>query len=1178
MCDYFASTTEIDPRGDALRGVGVRTRRTAGLFAVVPLLASLVSVSAAGVAQADPGGGECAPLEVAGFGDPGKAVGKATLEPDGSACFTFTAEAAGLYLAPKSGRADLSVTGPDGGAVDCSGDFYATNGMCALPTAGAYTLTLTNRGWETDETTASVVPLGGTRGCADPVSTRWDQPDPGTTTASPLEVDCQPFDAAPGERIRLTSGSRSYGSSLAWITDATGARVCPQFPEDDETSCVLPGDGPYRVLSQISYAERGFPAEYAVKARRLNDPQGCVSTPVRPFGPLTGLESSSVPCRTFTADRAGPYTLRSVDEDGEVGLVTVHDAAGKTVCKAYGEVCEVPRAGTYTAVLDGTYPYHSAREALIALDRASGAGCVAVPMGLFRGELASPGQYDCLTLDAPKGASVAALTPLGPSEKLRAGVEVVDSAGVVQCDDSELAGDGSCVLTGTAPYRALAHASDRSSRKTGPYGVALHRTDVASDCPVLPAGSFAADGTKAAFTLGNGIFSQCLSIPADAHTGGEVFQLVGDLAARFSVLDSTGKRICTQTSGPGSWIVCPLTPGLAHTVLVTGSDKASDYTLTRRDVTATAASAGCTSAPASKAGGPSVTSSYAGPGTLSCRQITTGAPTDVIHVFVRDSLGTTIKRVLNSDGTSVCPFSSAPCAVTGSTTYQVLTQVRTTSKAAAEYHLDALRIATADGPAAECTRVPSVAYGYGPVTGTLDEQHTAVCAALPTGHFDRFDMESTEAPDKAMFALYNRATWADGCIHYYPAGGECALNGMPSPTDAPSVLVLGLPKTASTATFGTRLVCKSTPCGPDRLTVGQVTPTTAPGGGKATLTVTGTALSPETQVLLYRSGRTITATATRAAPDHRSVTVVVDLTDAEPGVWSVSVRTPGIEYSRGSFTVTQPQLTNTTAPVITGTPKVGTTLTVGTGSWSAAPASYTYRWTADGSPVSGAVGASYVVPAELLGKRLGVTVTAARSGWGSGSAESATVVVGVGDALKAAKAPAIVGTVKVGAVVKAGAGAWSPAAGSYRYQWTADGKAISGATGASYGVPAALRGKRLGLTVTAVRAGWTNGTASSAAVTVAPGDAPRATKAPVISGTAKVGRTLKAGAGVWSPAASSYAYQWYAGGKAISGATQSSLVLKAAQKGKKITVKVTARRVGHQDGAAVSAATKAVVK
>ncbi|PVC94932.1 glycoside hydrolase Chb, partial [Streptomyces sp. CS090A] len=58
----------------------------------------------------------------------------------------------------------------------------------------------------------------------------------------------------------------------------------------------------------------------------------------------------------------------------------------------------------------------------------------------------------------------------------------------------------------------------------------------------------------------------------------------------------------------------------------------------------------------------------------------------------------------------------------------------------------------------------------------------------------------------------------------------------------------------------------------------------------------------------------------------------------------------------------------------------------------------------------------------------------------------------------------------------------------------------------------------------------------------------------------------------------SYSYQWYANGKAIAKATGSKLTLKAAQRGKKITVKVTAHRTGHASGASTSAATKAVAR
>jgi len=84
------------------------------------------------------------------------------------------------------------------------------------------------------------------------------------------------------------------------------------------------------------------------------------------------------------------------------------------------------------------------------------------------------------------------------------------------------------------------------------------------------------------------------------------------------------------------------------------------------------------------------------------------------------------------------------------------------------------------------------------------------------------------------------------------------------------------------------------------------------------------------------------------------------------------------------------------------------------------------------------------------------------------------------------------------------------------------------------------------------------------------------TARPTISGHPMVGRRLTARAGSWSPEQVSYAYQWFAGHKAIKGATRSTLKLKTAQLGKKITVQVTASAPGTTSGAATSKATRKV--
>ncbi|GAA0302717.1 Tat pathway signal protein [Streptomyces turgidiscabies] len=1056
--------------------------------ALLSLFASLLTLTgaspavAAGVADE-----ECAPLALASFGDPGDAVGKVTVAAQSSACFTVTAAAAGLYLMSVEDSHNDAYTqmyDADGAEVDCYDEEIWAAGRCQVPAAGTYTVKVVNNGWVDDEQVeVTVVPLGSaTSGCFDAVGTDWDLPVVSRMSVSDLEVDCQAFEGRAGERVRLVHGTKIYGETSAWITDATGARICPRITEDDEDtrSCLLSGDGPYRVISQVTHAQDGFPAEYAVKVRALTDPQGCRTVSVRPFGPLKGLDFRADSCFTFAVDRAGTHLVHEVDEFS-ASPVRVYDAAGKIACE-WADPCRLPAAGTYTAILDDTYPFHAFADDLVVLDRASDAGCVATGTGVYRGELSTVGQYDCLALDVPRGAHIAALTPLSATG-VDTELAVYDREGVAQCDAAELA-DGDCALTGTAPYRVLVHTEDEGEDATGPYSIAFHRTDAADDCPVLPAGSFAADGAKAVFGTGDGVFSRCLSIPADAHTDAELLQLIGTsggVPAKFSVLDATGKKICDRPATGNGWSLCRLTPGVAHTVLVTGRDLAATYTLTRRDVTATASSAGCTRVGAAKVGGPSVAGTYGDPGTLNCHQVTTGTATDVLHLDVRDTLGTANLVVFGGDGTPECSFRNRSCAATGSVTHQVVVQTPATLRASPVYHLDALRIATADGPAPECTRVASVSYGYGPVTGTLDESHTAVCAVLPTAGYDRFDAEITDttgATDTAVPALYNSA-WSNGCS-LSTSGPQCSAGGSTTGS-SPSLFVLGLPEKASRTAYSAKLTCASTLCGPDRVRVDGVSPVTGAAGGKVTLTVTGTALPATATVRLTRNGQTLTAKADSVSADNRTLTATLDLTGAPVGDWGVSVLASCCEFLSGTFTVTEPQLTNTVAPKVTGTVKVGAKVTAAPGSWSATPSSYTFQWKTDGQTAVGATASTYVVPAGQLGRKLSVTVTAVRSGWKSGSATSAAVAAARGDAPKATKLPVISGTAKVGRTLKASAGTWTPAATSYAYQWFSGGQAIAGATRSSLVLKAAQKGKKITVKVTARRTGHKDGVAVSRA-------------------------------------------------------------------------------------------------
>ncbi len=67
---------------------------------------------------------------------------------------------------------------------------------------------------------------------------------------------------------------------------------------------------------------------------------------------------------------------------------------------------------------------------------------------------------------------------------------------------------------------------------------------------------------------------------------------------------------------------------------------------------------------------------------------------------------------------------------------------------------------------------------------------------------------------------------------------------------------------------------------------------------------------------------------------------------------------------------------------------------------------------------------------------------------------------------------------------------------------------------------------------------------------------------PVVEGTPRVGDPIVATTGTWKPAGS-YAFQWLVDGATISGATAARYVPTSAQRGKRLTVRVTASKKGY---------------
>lgn len=316
----------------------------------------------------------------------------------------------------------------------------------------------------------------------------------------------------------------------------------------------------------------------------------------------------------------------------------------------------------------------------------------------------------------------------------------------------------------------------------------------------------------------------------------------------------------------------------------------------------------------------------------------------------------------------------------------------------------------------------------------------------------------------------------------------------------------------------------------------------------------------------FRSGAAIsgatTSTYTLAGADLAK-TITVAVTGSADG-YAPLTRTSAATAAVAAGTLTAP------VPTLPTTVRVGATAKVTLGTWTAGT-SFTYRWLVGGKAVT-STASTYTPAAADQGKTLVVQVTGKQSGYTTVTKSSAAGVIGVGK-FTVAPTPTITGTVRVGQTLTVHAGTWSPTA-TLAYQWRVNGVAISGAKASTFTLPTTVRGKQITVTVTGTRTGWTP-TARTSAATTTVVQSFAAAPTPTIVGTRRVGSTLTAVPGTWSPKAS-FTYQWKANGVAIAGATASTFKPAAAQHAKTITVTVTGKAAGYVTTAKTSTATTAL--
>jgi hypothetical protein len=259
------------------------------------------------------------------------------------------------------------------------------------------------------------------------------------------------------------------------------------------------------------------------------------------------------------------------------------------------------------------------------------------------------------------------------------------------------------------------------------------------------------------------------------------------------------------------------------------------------------------------------------------------------------------------------------------------------------------------------------------------------------------------------------------------------------------------------------------------------------------------------------------------------------------------------------------------ALVITGDALVGSTLTATlTDADGTETSLVTYQWSADGADLQGATAATYLLTDAEKGSP--VTVTASYvddQGFAEELTSSPTAIV---------NSPNETGTIAVSgssllgsnltAAVTDGNGTESS---EITYQWAAEGVAIEGANSATYVLTLAY----LGSDITVLASyddgdGYSEAPISSAVTVTAPANQVGVVE---ITGTALVGSQLASNVTDGNGISSAISYQWSADGASIAGATESSYILTASEKGKAVTITASYSDASGYSESATSAAT-----
>ena len=187
---------------------------------------------------------------------------------------------------------------------------------------------------------------------------------------------------------------------------------------------------------------------------------------------------------------------------------------------------------------------------------------------------------------------------------------------------------------------------------------------------------------------------------------------------------------------------------------------------------------------------------------------------------------------------------------------------------------------------------------------------------------------------------------------------------------------------------------------------------------------------------------------------------------------------------------------------------------------------------------------------------------------GTAEADNASVIearAGVVAAMRQSQihpvTPILTSAPRHAAALTADPGTWLPVETVLSYQWYVAGAPVPGATAASYTPAVTDVGQPVSVLVTGTAPHYAPVQAASAPATVAPGLIQ--TRPPKLTGRPRVGGRLVVALPGWQPAVRA-SYRWLRNGSAIKGATGKAYRVRRTDRGKRISVVVTAAQAGYE--------------